>query len=556
MKITALHIARLANEIGAALQNARIVNLHKSEKDKIVVVHLDVEESGYSLVFHFGGSTSYLYLSDGFRPRIVTTNFLPQLRGYEVQGIGQIGFDRIIEIELFGKEKTFRLIFELFGLSSNLYLTDENLSIITSIRKAKLDLEKYKPPDPLVLENPLDFDINSIADKMITHADESLMEVIMKIFSGLSEEMLRTFADSKGIDLDAPVLDFSEEEIRRFLENMKNACRDFVYPETELSYDPESQEMYLTDVSELPHASRLSDILFEFSRSRRSLQKQKSEKSQILGMLKRAIKKETRKIEKLERQLEQAKEYPRLQRQAELLSANLHKVKKGMSEIEIEDIYTEEGGTVRIELDITQTPAKNMERLFTQAKKYKDKIPGIEKELDLTRKTLNRLEALQSELEKVEGESLPRELKDQLEESGIISAKKGKKKGKAEAVHLPYREFKTSRGEAVLVGKSARDNDQLTFKVARKNDLWFHSQQTSGSHVILRRPNRAHEFQKASIVETAEIAAFYSPAKNSETVPVIYTEVKYVRKARKGAPGLVIADRTKSILVTPRRPKN
>ena len=104
---------------------------------------------------------------------------------------------------------------------------------------------------------------------------------------------------------------------------------------------------------------------------------------------------------------------------------------------------------------------------------------------------------------------------------------------------MPFKQYTTTLGEAVLVGRSARDNDVLTFKIARKNDLWFHSQQTSGSHVILRRPDRKHQFQKSSIMEAAAIAAFFSRAKNSESVPVIYTEVKHVRKLRKGRPGQV-----------------
>jgi len=91
----------------------------------------------------------------------------------------------------------------------------------------------------------------------------------------------------------------------------------------------------------------------------------------------------------------------------------------------------------------------------------------------------------------------------------------------------------------------------LTFKLARKSDLWFHSQQSSGSHVILRRPNRSHHFSKGSLLAAAQLAAYHSAAKKSETVAVIYTEVRYVRKAKKGGPGTVIAERTKSLMVSP-----
>ena len=146
------------------------------------------------------------------------------------------------------------------------------------------------------------------------------------------------------------------------------------------------------------------------------------------------------------------------------------------------------------------------------------------------------------------GDRLPDEIHTELSELGLkLKSEKG---ASGETVErLPYKQYTTSLGNIVLVGRSAADNDQLTFKVARKYDLWLHSQQTSGSHVVLRRPNRTYQFQKESIVEAAQIAAFFSTAKGSDSVPVIYTEVRYVRKARKGKPGQVLADRTKSILV-------
>jgi predicted ribosome quality control (RQC) complex YloA/Tae2 family protein len=164
------------------------------------------------------------------------------------------------------------------------------------------------------------------------------------------------------------------------------------------------------------------------------------------------------------------------------------------------------------------------------------------------------LNHLNEDLYQLVDDTIPDDLKNELAEFGIKAPGEGKKAKSEE--RLPYKKYTSSLGEEIMVGRSASDNDALTFKYARKYDLWLHSQQTAGSHVILRRPNKSHQFQKSSIVEAAEIAAFFSTAKKSDTVPVIYTEVKYVRKVRRGKPGQVIADRTKSILVTPRRPKN
>jgi len=194
--------------------------------------------------------------------------------------------------------------------------------------------------------------------------------------------------------------------------------------------------------------------------------------------------------------------------------------------------------------------------LFAKAKKLQDKIPAVKSEIKDTESRLLEFNAVREKLEKLEGDDVPADIKAGLGELGLKIISTGQTSSRETVRRIPYKQYTTSLGDTVLVGKSASDNDQLTFKVARKYDLWFHSQQTGGSHVVLRRPNRTYQFQKASIVETAQIAAFFSTAKGSDSVPVIYTEARYVRKARKGKPGQVIVDRTKSILVTPQRPKN
>jgi predicted ribosome quality control (RQC) complex YloA/Tae2 family protein len=136
-----------------------------------------------------------------------------------------------------------------------------------------------------------------------------------------------------------------------------------------------------------------------------------------------------------------------------------------------------------------------------------------------------------------------------------LGDKKGetKKPKKKEEIHKP-REYISSDGFTILVGKNNEENDYLTFQIAAPEDFWFHAQQVPGSHVVLKRKDKKNEPSKMAIEQTAQIAAYYSRARTSKKVPVIYTLAKYVKKARGSKPGLVVVSKEKSILVEPKLP--
>jgi len=120
---------------------------------------------------------------------------------------------------------------------------------------------------------------------------------------------------------------------------------------------------------------------------------------------------------------------------------------------------------------------------------------------------------------------------------------------------LPYREHTLSTGLRIFIGRQGADNDRTTFEFARPYELWFHTQQCPGSHVVIKFPNKSFVPTQREIEETAAIAAWHSKAKNDSLVPVIYTEKKYVRKPRNAKPGLVTVEREKSVMVAPLKPE-
>ncbi|UCE25102.1 MAG: DUF814 domain-containing protein, partial [Candidatus Zixiibacteriota bacterium] len=139
-------------------------------------------------------------------------------------------------------------------------------------------------------------------------------------------------------------------------------------------------------------------------------------------------------------------------------------------------------------------------------------------------------------------------------EPEIMSLLPGERAEREVAPRLPYRPYVLSSGLTIFVGRDGADNDRTTFEFARPYELWFHTQQCAGSHVVMKYPNKSFEPSRREIEETAAIAAYFSKARKDSLVPVVYTQRKYVRKPRRAKPGLVLVEREKSVMVEPTKP--
>jgi hypothetical protein len=248
----------------------------------------------------------------------------------------------------------------------------------------------------------------------------------------------------------------------------------------------------------------------------------------------------------MESDLERARRSLKLRGQADALASVLHSIRPGQDEVELVGF---DGIAFVCNLNPARSPAENLDRLYRRAAKAERSVTSIEERLEAT------LEAdrIASELE-AEFESCS-ELDPLLDLAARMGVQPGprqrgeqKSSRKASAPRLPYRAYRLDTGSRLLVGKSARDNDEMLRRHARGKDLWLHAQGVEGSHVLLRsdRDATAKEIDIA-----AAVAAHFSKAKHSSIVPVIVTERRYVRKPRKSAPGSVVAERAKTVFVAP-----
>jgi len=263
------------------------------------------------------------------------------------------------------------------------------------------------------------------------------------------------------------------------------------------------------------------------------------------GMLRKAIKKLQRRIEAWHGDLAKAEEYKAYARYGELIKANLGAIRKGQTNVTLVDYLDEELANVTIPLESTKGPQGNMDDYFRKHRKHlaaeRELRPRIEegqKELETLRREMTAIE---------QGTWKPPE-NNQLTTRARAGSRTGREKRRHEARQGPFRRFTSTDGLAIYVGRNARENDELTFGLAKGDDLWLHARGTPGSHVVVRLEKGTDPPQE-TVRDAATLALLYSDLKKSGKGDVIYTRRRWVKKAKGQAPGAVIVTQEKSLHV-------
>ena len=257
-----------------------------------------------------------------------------------------------------------------------------------------------------------------------------------------------------------------------------------------------------------------------------------------------------RRLGRLQEDARQQQDHAIWQENADCLTAQLGQIQKGEANLEV---HTADG-TRTVELDPAIPPSRQAKRWYHKARRLRRGLDITRKQLETTQAELSTLEdAIAAAQAEVPSESptdshVWRKLRE------LVGDTDSGKRADKSAPRLPFRRYRSPGGLAIWVGRNNKENDELTLHQAHKKDLWFHAQQTPGSHVVLRSHALSQTPAKADILAAAAVAAFYSKARHSSKVPVIYTEARYVRKARKAPPGQVLVEREKSVMVLPEKP--
>ncbi|HOP05749.1 MAG TPA: NFACT RNA binding domain-containing protein [candidate division Zixibacteria bacterium] len=555
---TSLHILNLVAELKREVLGAEVVatEFYKKERAAYLVLKKDKIRLALGFVYHPAGHGTFLIPASKIA---IETREKPwpvfDIAGGHIAEIHQFGLDRVFELTIVKGDTTGYVIYEALGPNGNLWLLNTERRRTATLRKRQYDPnEEYAPmPLPANRIDPRKFDRAAFEQLVNANHDQRPTTVLEKNLLGFNRTLAREAVARA--DLDSTVFnEISESEGERLIGAVSWLTGQFAQIGAGYLYDIaggfQAYPFKLKSSEEQPRKFKsLSLAVQQIVISRRSGVEADDEEKCIRDAVKRALKRVERKLANIKHDIDEAEDFETYRRTAELLQIHFNLLKKGMTSVVVVDVYTDPTVKIEVALDPAQTPQDNIESYVRRYRKGRDGYDLLKRRLEITAQEIDRLRCLSEALDTNFGSAV-KQYDEELQ--SLLPREAGRRESQP---RLPYREYSLSSGLIIFVGRDGADNDRTTFDFAKPYELWFHTQQCPGSHVVMKFPNKSFEPSKAEITETAAIAAFHSKARRDSLVPVIYTQRRYVRKPRKAKPGLVTVEREKSIMVAPTPPK-
>ena len=560
MPLDAVTVSALAKELNERLEGGRIDKVQQPERD-MLLLSLRAKGENLRLVIAAGTGNARAGITRGSfenpaEPPMFCMLMRKHLVGARILSVTQPEYERMLIFTLdthdeLGVQSEKKLTVELIGRSANAVLIGADGRIIDCMRRMDFAGDALRRMLPGMIyrlppkqEKPVFFALDPAQRRALIAAADKTVPVdkwLMDSFSALSPLICRELAyrcNNDYVNLpnacDALCEAVAAGELAPWLISIDGKPKDFSFMAIS-QYGPAAQ---------LERYDSFSEMLDAFYTRRDRAEQQRRRSHDLTKTVRTLRDRQQRKLAAQCEELRRTEGREDIRHQAELVTANIYRLRRGDRSLECEDYYDPACPVVRIELDPLKTPQQNAAALY---KEY-NKLKAAEQHLTvLTREGERQLDYLNSVLDELERAETDRDLSDirrELTETGYIRARKG---GKAERVkpQSPLK-FVSDDGLEILAGRSNAQNDELTLKLARRTDYWLHTQRVHGSHVIIRC--EGEEPPPRTLEQAAGIAAYYSQARGAGKVQVDYTMVRNVRKPSGALPGKVIYTDHKTML--------
>jgi len=478
--------------------------------------------------------------------------------GAVIESIRQVEMERIMHMDVrsrdeLGDTSRKRLIVEIMGRHSNIILQDpETGMILDSIQHVSVAVSQYRQvlPGRAYVNPPAQNKRNPLAvtQQDFIHAFDwnsgKWDKQIVDAFSGVSPLVAKEIVHRAGLatrDQLWSIFSSMMKDIREhhYLPNIVENKEKTVFSVVELTQFTDAAAKQYAGVSECLQA-------YYAVKSMRDVVKQKVH--DLIRIVTTERNKNEKKIDKLLQTLEDAKEAERYRLFGELITANMHTIKRGDKELVTVNWYDEAAPMITIPLDPLKTPSENLQAYYKRYNKAKSSIQIVTEQIEQAKEEIVYLDGLLVQLDHASLQEAE-EIREEMVEQGYVRnrAKRTSKKKKEQRIDLDL--YYSSEGIPLLVGKNNKQNDYLTNKLALANETWLHTKDIPGSHVVIR----SREFNEGTLLEAAALAAFFSKAKNGSQVPVDYTLVKHVKKPSGAKPGFVTYDQQRTLYITPNK---
>ena len=566
MAFDAFFLTAVLEEVRRKCTGARVDKIHQPSRDTLIL-HLRGRESREKLLFAANPTAPRLHLTaaspeNPAEPPMFCMLLRKHLLGAKLAEISQPPMERAAVFTFdctdeMGYPVQKRLVAELMGRTCNLYLLSPEGRILDCLRRIGLDETSRRPalpglmyqdPEPVKKENPVVLD--SYVNLLTQPGADLLSDRLMDNLGGLSPLVCREAALFAAGSTDARVsaldVDDTAEKLALFFHEHLNHPKPYVYA---LSDGTPKQYAFclLRQYGSYREETSFGALLDSFYtlRDRKDAMRQKGQA--VRKTVQNLCTRLTRKMAAQEKELEATYDRERLRQLGDILTANLHRITKGQTKITCEDFYDENMASVEIALSPLLSPQQNAAKFYKDYTRMKNAEKELTHQLELGETELSYLKSVLEELNRAQTEAELEEIRQELQDQGYLRPEAGRKRPKQGKL-APMR-FESTDGYPIYVGRNNRQNEELTFRLARKDDIWCHASKVHGSHVIISCGGTTPPDN--TITQAAQLAAYYSETGDGQNVAVDVTPVRQVKKIPGGKPGMVIYHTYKTVIANP-----
>ncbi len=541
------------------LETGRISKIYQPSKYEILL-HIRAKGKNQKLLLSSHPSYARVHITEQSYdspslPPMFCMLLRKHLEGGIIERIEQIELERIIHFTIrsrneIGDESYKTLIIEIMGRHSNIMLVDSSTqTILDSIKHLSPTMNRHRTvfpgyqyisPPPQNKENPLKIETKEAFLMKLDFLAGKMDKQLVDTFAGISPLFAKEVTARAGL--------INEHTLPAAFFEMVSLVKERNY--TPVIIAKEGKEyFYMLSLTHLKGESRvfstISEMLDRFFFGKAERDRVKQQAHDLEKFIQNELAKNEKKLIKLEQTLQDAEKADRYQLYGELLTANMYAMKRGQKEIEVINYYDENNGTIVIPLNPLKSPSENAQSYFQKYQKAKNSVSIVHEQIEKTKEEIVYFEGLLQQMESASQKDIEEIREELIEEGYLRNRMKAQKRQKPSKPVLDA--YISTDGTEILVGKNNKQNDYLTTKLAKRDEIWLHTKDIPGSHVVIRSANPSEQ----TLLEAAMLAAYYSKAKESSSVPVDYTKIRHVKKPSGAKLGFVTYDNQQTIYVTP-----
>ncbi len=578
MALDGITLSMLKNEMAEKLIGARVDKIHQPSKEELII----------SLRWN-GGNGKLLVSASASAPRIHFTEaqvdnpkappmfcmlMRKHLSGAKLVAMEQFGLERLIHLSFatyneLGDPVILKLAVEIMGRHSNIILIGNDGKIIDAIKRVTADMSSVRqvmpgmtyvfPPSQNKM-NTLDLDYMAFIERLKNGRDVPLSKALMETLDGVSPIVCRELSDLATAGLDTTARELSNDECEKLVGAVENLAEKVkngdgkpyaVIEENGHPLDFTFMEVkQYGDSMTVKEAESFSAMLDKFYSDRSGADRMKQRSGDLFRFVVNLADRLSRKLDIQRQELARSTERDSLRVKGELIHANIRMIEKGMSSVILENYY-DNNSPMEVKLDPRLSPNQNAQHYFSEYRKADTAERMLKKLIEKGEAELSYIESVFDLLSRARTDDEIVSIRDELVSQGYL---KNHRQKNQKPIKIAPKEYISTDGFRILCGRNNLQNDKLTFKDSRKNDIWFHTQKIHGSHTVIITEGR--EVPPSTLEQAALIAAYNSKARDSSLVPVDYTEIKNVKKPSGAAPGKVIYEHYKTAYVRPAQFEN